>query len=278
MNALERSKYAKRAEIDKAKKERLHFYLDGEDVFRFSQDRTRLLTESGSGGIRIGDITLQADEFRALAQRMSDHERELMDAIISKYRAVETAGSEEKVTAIGADDGLPEVTRWTAGDLREEVERNERESPETQAVQLAKAMVNEVALPADKALEMRILFPVWGEKGAEFGLEVKAGVEGRPGFRFRYVPETDGEPLLYEVIQDHALSGEWKPDENMALYKLVTVEHAGTLADPIPYSQGMAFEEGKYYEQYGVTYLCVLTTSTGYPYDLKDIPTIAKPV
>ena len=40
----------------------------------------------------------------------------------------------------------------------------------------------------------------------------------------------------------------------------------------------MAFEKGKYYSQYEVVYLCILTTVNGYPNDLKDLPTIVQPV
>ena len=77
---------------------------------------------------------------------------------------------------------------------------------------------------------------------------------------------------MFEVIQKHKLQADWKPGiETASLYKIVEAEHAGTLDDPIPYVQGMAFEKDKYYEQYGVIYLCILTTVTGYPNDLKDL-------
>ena len=65
--------------------------------------------------------------------------------------------------------------------------------------------------------------------------------------------------------------------ETASLYARVEPGHAGTKVDPIPYEQGMVFEKGKYYSQYGAVYVCILTTQTGYPYDLKDLPTIVKP-
>ena len=120
-------------------------------------------------------------------------------------------------------------------------------------------------------LEMQVLFPIWGEKDAEFGKEVEIG------FRLRVVEgESD---TLFEVIQKHKLQADWKPGiETASLYKIVEAEHAGTLDDPIPYVQGMAFKKDKYYEQYGVIYLCILTTVTGYPNDLKDLPTIVQKI
>lgn len=49
--------------------------------------------------------------------------------------------------------------------------------------------------------------------------------------------------------------------DTAALYEEINDTHAGTLEDPIPYNNNMALEEGKYYSQDGVTYLC--TRSTG---------------
>ena len=37
---------------------------------------------------------------------------------------------------------------------------------------------------------------------------------------------------------------------------MIDEEHKGTVNDPIPYSGNMALENGKYYEQGGVVYLC----------------------
>jgi hypothetical protein len=57
------------------------------------------------------------------------------------------------------------------------------------------------------------------------------------------------------------------------LWKEVTEEGAdlGTLENPIPYEGNMELDEGRYYSQDGVVYLC--TRSTGVPvYNaLKDL-------
>lgn len=63
-----------------------------------------------------------------------------------------------------------------------------------------------------------------------------------------------------------------------ALYAVIEEAHAGTLEDPIPYVQNMLMEKGKYYTQYGVVYECILTTLTGYPNDLYELPSIVKAV
>ena len=68
------------------------------------------------------------------------------------------------------------------------------------------------------------------------------------------------------------------PDLVYALYKIIDEEHEGTLEDPIPYVQQMAIEKGKYYSQYGITYLAIQSMPTGMPYDLNQIPSIVQPV
>ena len=56
----------------------------------------------------------------------------------------------------------------------------------------------------------------------------------------------------------------WEPSTATAsLWEQINETHAGTLYDPIPYSDNMALENGKYYTQDGVIYLC--NRSTGQP-------------
>lgn len=48
----------------------------------------------------------------------------------------------------------------------------------------------------------------------------------------------------------------------------------GSLDTPIPYEGNMALEEGKYYQQSGVVYLCVRDTGVPVYNDLKDLVNI----
>ena len=132
------------------------------------------------------------------------------------------------------------------------------------ALDVAKAKVNETAMTAAEALAVQEFFPIWGEEGAEFGKDVPAG------FKLRVVEgETD---TLYETIQAHRLQETWKPGiETASLYKVVEAGHAGTLEDPIPWKQGMAVENGKYYTDQGVTYKGIRDTGMPMAYDLKDL-------
>ena len=79
---------------------------------------------------------------------------------------------------------------------------------------------------------------------------------------------------LYKVKQEHTSAAEWTPDATPALYEVIDITHAGTLADPIPYSGNMALENGKYYTQGGVIYRCTRDTGTAVFNDLADLVNI----
>lgn len=68
------------------------------------------------------------------------------------------------------------------------------------------------------------------------------------------------------------------PDIVYSLYAIINEEHEGTLEDPIPYTQQMSIEKGKYYIQYDVVYIAIQNMPTGMPYDLNQIPSIVQPV
>ena len=176
------------------------------------------------------------------------------------------------------------IPSWETVDNWEEIEEAEAEeirkakagSVDAEQMNLAVSLIgsriNAMNLSPAEALQFKDLYPVWGKSGkAAFGTSVEKG------FRFRVV--NGDESTLYEVIQPHVLQAEWVPGMDTAsLYKVVTEEHEGTKEDPIPYEQGMAFEEGQFYTQYGIVYECILTTETGYPNDLSELNTIVKPV
>lgn len=114
------------------------------------------------------------------------------------------------------------------------------------------ARINEKLLPAADALKHQNYYPEWGDENAPMGKEVDTG------FRMNH----DG--TLYEATQPHALQADWIPGTGTeSLYKVVQEKHDGTQDDPIPYAGNMELEEGKYYTQDDVTYLC--TRSTGQP-------------
>lgn len=118
--------------------------------------------------------------------------------------------------------------------------------------------INETFMPAKEALEMKEYFPVF---------ENLIGQEANIGFRFQY-----GE-LLYEVINTHTFSEEWKPDSGTeSLYKVVQVEAEGTIDDPIEWKYNMELIEGKYYTDKGKLYKCIRNSGMGMAYEnLSDL-------
>lgn len=134
------------------------------------------------------------------------------------------------------------------------------------------ATINTRNFTEQEALENMEWFPVWGDENAYMGMPVEKG------FMFRHKAEGEAEHTLYKVLQPHTLSAEWVPGQGTeSLYAKVSL-HKGTKEDPIPYEQNMLIEEGKYYTQDGVLYIGLMTTLTGYPSDLKDMPSVVKPV
>lgn len=92
-------------------------------------------------------------------------------------------------------------------------------------------------------------------------------------FKFKYNNQA------YQTLQYiNVVLSDQTPDIVYSLYAIINEEHEGTLEDPIPYQQQMAIEKGKYYSQYGITYLAIQDMPTGMPYDLSQIPSIVQPV
>ena len=123
--------------------------------------------------------------------------------------------------------------------------------------------INNYNLSPAEALQVQSWYPKL--------FETEGYEEGKPiftGTRVQY----NGK--LWEVRQDHNIVAQFAPSlATASLWKEVTEEGAdvGTIENPIPYDGNMELEEGRYYSQDGVVYLC--TRSTGVPvYNaLKDL-------
>lgn len=139
-----------------------------------------------------------------------------------------------------------------------------------QQMKFATMAVNAVALTDEEALEVKDLYPEW---------DALIGQTLPKGYRLLY------QGNLYNVLQEHTAQEQWVPGTDTAsLYALTGTnvpeegEHAGTKEDPIPYEQMMIIEKDKYYVQDGVLYVGIMDANTGFPNDLKDLPTLVKEV
>lgn len=127
--------------------------------------------------------------------------------------------------------------------------------------------MNELNLSAVDALEVVEWFPEFlVDKGFKEGDTVTKGT------KFKY------EGKLWAVLQDHTILAHYYPSINTAsLYVEVTPEYndqgeeMGTLENPIPYEGNMVLENGKYYIQDEVVYLCIRDTINPVYHNLSDL-------
>ena len=127
--------------------------------------------------------------------------------------------------------------------------------------------MNELGLSAVDALEVVEWYPKWGvDEGFKEGDTVTKNT------KFQY------EGKLYAVLQDHTILAHYYPSINTAsLYVEVTSdyndqgEEMGTLENPIPYEGNMVLENGKYYIQDEVVYLCIRDTINPVYHNLSDL-------
>lgn len=126
--------------------------------------------------------------------------------------------------------------------------------------------MNDMNLSATEALEVQSWYPKLYETDG-----FKEGDTLAMNTKFQY----DGK--LWAARQTVVVSSVYPPGiDTAALYVEVTEDYVdgveqGTLENPIEYSGNMALEEGKYYAQDGVTYLCTRDTGSPVYHALKDL-------
>lgn len=106
------------------------------------------------------------------------------------------------------------------------------------------------SLPDADALTVKPLYPVW-EELVDSGYTAE-----KAGYKFGY------KGLLYKTVSPNtAFASHWVPGEGTeSLYVRIDENHVGSADDPIPYEGNMVLENGKYYTQTGVKYLCTRDT------------------
>ena len=128
----------------------------------------------------------------------------------------------------------------------EKIERTRPLTTEEVTALLIKQQINTLSVDDATAVRMVAFYPEW-EKGKQYTV----------GYKVQYLGK------LYKVIQAHTSQETWTPDITASLYTRIDEVHDGTKYDPIPYEGNMALENGKYYVEGGVTYLC--NRDTGNP-------------
>lgn len=141
-----------------------------------------------------------------------------------------------------------EIAAMEEANARYEAEEKRRPytAAEVQEMML-RQQINTLAVDDATALRMKAFYPEWA-----------SGETYTVGYKITH----NGD--LYKVIQAHTSQDNWLPGSGTEnLYVRIDETHDGTKYDPIPYSGNMALENGKYYTQDGVLYLC--NRDTGNP-------------
>ena len=144
----------------------------------------------------------------------------------------------------------------TAGEIaefnvRQTAERTRPLTAEEVTALLIKHQINTLEVDDQTALRMRRYYPTFAEL---VGQTVKLGT------KFRADDSENAD--LYKTIQPElTIQAHYPPGNGTeSLYTRIDETHDGTQYDPIPYSGNMALENGKYYIEDGVTYLCTRDT------------------
>lgn len=145
------------------------------------------------------------------------------------------------------------------------IDQSKRMERMTQLLEEEKREFKNRSLSAEQMIKHKAFAPKWGE-------DIKEGDSVVKGDKFTY------EGKLYAVMQDHTILPHYYPSVNTAaLYVEVTPDYAeegeelGTLENPIPYEGNMVLENGKYYSQNGVMYLCNRDTGNPVYHALADL-------
>lgn len=117
--------------------------------------------------------------------------------------------------------------------------------------------VNTMSLTDNDALSVKSVYPEW---------ETLIGKEIKQGDKM----QCDGR--LWKVLQQHTVQEQWRPGTGTeSLYTEIVETASGTADDPIPYNNNMELEQGKYYIQDGITYLCTRNTEIPVYQPLADL-------
>lgn len=117
--------------------------------------------------------------------------------------------------------------------------------------------VNTMSLTDNDALSVKSVYPEW---------ETLIGKEVKQGDKM----QCDGR--LWKVLQQHTVQEQWRPGTGTeSLYTEIVETASGTADDPIPYNNNMELEQGKYYIQDGITYLCTRNTEIPVYQPLVDL-------
>lgn len=124
------------------------------------------------------------------------------------------------------------------------IEQDRRPLTENEVFALLIPMqINDLEVDDNTALRMVSFYPEWA---------------AHTPYHVGYKVQHNGK--LWRVAQAHTAQDGWQPENALSLWEQINETHTGELTDPIPYECNMALENGKYYMQDHVIYLCIRDT------------------
>lgn len=148
-----------------------------------------------------------------------------------------------------------EITAMNREKERAAVQERKRPLSENEVLSMfLRQSVNTITVDDQMALRMMDYYPAFA-----------AGMTVSTGDKLTYGGK------LYRVITGHTTQADWTPDVTASLFVRIDEEHDGSEFDPIPYEGNMALENGKYYTQGGIAYLCTRDTGNPVYNNLSDL-------
>lgn len=147
-----------------------------------------------------------------------------------------------------------EIAEMQEAVQRAEAEEKHRPLSESEVYgMIVRQQINTLAVDDATALRMKDYYPAWEDLCSQSVTADKAG------YKFTYGGE------LYKTVQaGYTFVSHYVPGEGTeSLFERIDEQHDGSKYDPIPYEGNMKLENGKYYTQDGVLYLC--NRDTGNP-------------
>lgn len=244
--------------------------------------RTRIETAKriGSNIVVFNGSPMEANVLAVLLDYMDSHELKLEEVLAAKMKEVSECTDVEQVEDIDAQSGYPEIIVKTYDDLKSESKAIDSNDSQIAAATFLLAIINTpetlAQTPANLALKVKALYPIWDKDDVYGDRGIKMGTAVVKGQRIRHkVKEDDAEFTLFEVRSDHTLQATWVPGQgggSESLYEAVQETHSGTIDDPIPWVYNMTLENGKYYIDKGVKYICERDSVNPMPYEnLSDL-------
>ena len=239
------------------------FKLDTATIWFTEQERSVKYTEAlrakeNGSSVKVNTITLTPDQVIALLELMTNRQNECQTAVETMINAVRALEDIDTVDAYVIKDNYPVTTEITTADLDKKANSINKTSKNRQVEILLTKTINTMSLSDEDALEVKMLYPQWSSF---------IGKSLSTGMRVLY------ENKLYNVRQEVStvLENQFPSINTAALYEEINEVNAGTYDDPIPYNNNMALEEGKYYIQNDIIYLCNRSTGQAVYNNLADL-------